>query len=56
VTSENNKLFTLKGLELISGDSEDTEIFGLAVNSQDVGSGYLFIALQGSVQHGAYYS
>lgn len=52
---DNNKLFTLKELGLISGDGENTEIFGLAVNSQGVSFGYLFIALQGSKQHGAYY-
>ena len=53
MSSENKKLFTLKELDLISSDVEDVEISGIAVDSQRIKCGDLFIAMQGSSQHGA---
>ena len=55
MSSENKKLFTLKELDLISSDVEDVEISGIAVDSQRIRFGDLFIAMQGSSQHGADY-
>ena len=55
MSSENKKLFTLKELDLISSDVEDIEISGIAVDSQRIRFGDLFVAMQGSSQHGADY-
>ena len=53
--SENRKIISLRELGLVSSQTKNIEITGLAVDSKKIREGFLFIALNGSKRHGAEY-